>query len=64
MQNIEMIKKLIKTPFSTTQQAINFNNVQIELVPVIAKVFQGIFNFCVYFDALPLPAEERNTGNR
>ena len=34
-----MIKKLIKTPFSTTEQAINFNNVQIELVPVVAKVF-------------------------
>ena len=43
MQNIEMIKKLIKTPFSTTEQAINFNNVQIELVPVVAKVFPRNF---------------------
>ena len=35
MQNIGMMKKIIKIPFSTTQQATNFNNVQIELVPVI-----------------------------
>ena len=35
IQNIVMTKKIIKTPFSTTQRVINFNNVYIELVPVI-----------------------------
>ena len=35
IQNIGMMKKIIKIPFSTTQQATNFNNVQIELVPLI-----------------------------
>ena len=35
IQNTGMTKKIIKTYFSTTQQATNFNNVQIELVPVI-----------------------------
>ena len=34
IQNIVMTK-IIKTPFSTTQRVINFNNVYIELVPVI-----------------------------
>ena len=35
------MKTIIKTLFSTTQQATNFTNVQIELVPVMtaAKVF-------------------------
>ena len=35
IQNTGMTKKIIKTYFSTTQQATNFNNVQIELVLVI-----------------------------
>ena len=35
IQNIEMAKKIIKIPFSTNQQATNFNNVKIDLVPVI-----------------------------
>ena len=68
IQNIGKIK-LIKTLFCTTQQATNFKNVQIELVPVITatkRFLSGILHFCVYFihvlcDALPLPAEVRNT---
>ena len=41
IQNVGMMKTIIKTLFSTTQQATNFTNVQIELVPVMtaAKVF-------------------------
>ena len=35
IQNIEMAKKIIKIPFATNQQATNFNNVKIDLVPVI-----------------------------
>ena len=48
-----MTKKIIKTPFSTTQQVTNFNDVQIKLVPIITamKLFLRISNLW-----------DRNTG--
>ena len=69
MQNKGMTKKIIATSFCTTQQATNFNNVQIELIPVIAaaKLFLRFFlKFCFDFihisrDTLLLPTEDRNT---
>ena len=67
IQNTGMTKKMIKTPFSTTQQATNFNNVQIELVPVITATKLFLRNrklLCLFYsylsDALPLPTKDRN----